>query len=106
MDQTTPPSNYYNQIADLLTVIKGYTDTNTNVIWSGYQTAQDLLNDLDIKIAKVRACNYNVLEELHVLFLPTCCFQDISISNGWGDEFLVIAAEFDRLHIKIKQTQP
>jgi len=32
---------------------------------------------------------------LKLLFLPTGPLQDTSIDNGWGDEFVALAARFD-----------
>jgi hypothetical protein len=33
--------------------------------------------------------------ELSVLFAPTGPVQEVSVSSGWGDEFLILANEFD-----------
>ncbi|GAA5496769.1 hypothetical protein Rhal01_02954 [Rubritalea halochordaticola] len=35
---------------------------------------------------------------LNMLFGPTGSIQEISIDNGWGDEFLRLAEEFDGLN--------
>jgi hypothetical protein len=33
--------------------------------------------------------------KLDLLFAPTASLQEISISNGWGDEFLGLARAYD-----------
>ena len=39
-----------------------------------------------------------VKSKINKLFLSTCTFQDISIPNGWADEYLSIAERFDKLY--------
>ena len=35
-------------------------------------------------------------DQIRFLFLPTSALQEISIDNGWGDEYLEIAAVIDK----------
>ena len=35
-------------------------------------------------------------------FEPTGTFQEISIPNGWGEDFILMANQFDELYEKIK----
>lgn len=35
--------------------------------------------------------------QLRLLFAPTGPIQDIAIDNGWGAEFLLLAAEVDKI---------
>jgi hypothetical protein len=34
-------------------------------------------------------------------FLPTSTYQEISISNGWGDNYIKLSSEFDKLYEKL-----
>jgi hypothetical protein len=43
-----------------------------------------------------RGSNMN-RDELRLLFAPTGALQETSIDNGWGDEYLLLSAQFDRL---------
>lgn len=44
-------------------------------------------------------------DKLIIEFLPTSTLQEISMSNDWSDEFLIIAAKFDNLIKNIKTTK-
>ena len=35
-------------------------------------------------------------DEVELLFAPTGALQELSISNGWGEVYLKLSAEFDR----------
>jgi hypothetical protein len=35
------------------------------------------------------------LQDLRLLFAPTGSFQEIAISNGWGEAFFALAVRFD-----------
>lgn len=41
--------------------------------------------------------NYNSFKSLFILFAPTGQFQEHSIANGWSDEYLILASEFDMI---------
>lgn len=51
-----------------------------------YAQLQDILNAEDWKKHRL---------ELRILIAPTGEIQDLSIRDGWGEEFLKIAAELD-----------
>ena len=38
-------------------------------------------------------------------FAPTSTYQEISLSNGWGNEFLKLADQFDKLYEKIRRQE-
>ena len=101
MNNPDPSTRHFSKMADILTLIKNETRMDTNVIWSHYDTPQDLIDELGAKILRVRANDYSVLSDLYILFLPTGSFQDISISNGWVHEFLGLAEKFNNLYVKL-----
>lgn len=47
-------------------------------------------------------CDFEVLDEVYVEFLPTGTYQELSIANGWGDAYLLLAARFDEVYYWIK----
>ena len=47
-----------------------------------------------------------VLEWMKVQFLPTVGFQEISLSNGWADEYLALADRFDGAYGRFKMGGP
>jgi hypothetical protein len=34
--------------------------------------------------------------DLSILFAPTGSIQEVSLSSGWGDEFIYLSMDFDR----------
>ena len=51
------------------------------------------LNDNLLSLQKTGSLSSPSL--LDELFAPTCALQDISIDNGWGDEFIKLAGSYD-----------
>jgi hypothetical protein len=63
--------------------------------WSGWATCEEALGEIDNVIAKLEAGQMPAPLQMQVLFAPTGPIQEVSISSGWGDEFLKLAAAFD-----------
>jgi hypothetical protein len=62
--------------------------------WSSFLDADAALYELDGLTAAVRASGV-VPAMLAVLFAPTGPIQEVSLSSGWGTEFLGLADRFD-----------
>jgi hypothetical protein len=63
--------------------------------WSGWEDAEEALRDMDGFIDAVAAGrSFNRLD-LSMLFGPTGPIQEVSMSSGWGKEFLSVAERFD-----------
>ena len=69
---------------------------DTDVAWSRYTSAEEAANDIDQHIERLRRGDLSKIEDLTLLFAPTGSLQEISISSGWGEGFLYLAARFDR----------
>jgi hypothetical protein len=63
--------------------------------WSSWTSAADAIRELDAQIAAISAGERPPRLDLTVLFAPTGPIQEISLSSGWGDDFLSLAARFD-----------
>lgn len=68
----------------------------TDLEWTSYHSVQELLDELNDCTNRLRKNDLSYIEKLKVLFLPTGDLQDISISSGWGQEYLTIAERFDK----------
>ena len=91
-------------IIQILRVIKEHVSVKgTNVLHSSFNTNEEVIDCIDDHINKLSNYDTSALEELIVLFLPTSDFQEISISNGWGEEYLELAKEFDNIIQLIKK---
>ena len=62
--------------------------------WSSWHGHEDALAELDGAIDRVSA-GQDPPSSLPVLFLPTGPLQEVSVSSGWGNEFLALANRFD-----------
>lgn len=65
-------------------------------VWSSWQDEDAALLELDTLIAALEAGRLPSRLDLSILFAPTGPIQEVSISSGWADEFLVLASRFDR----------
>ncbi len=63
--------------------------------WSSWVDRDDALAEVDALIARLRAGELPEDRSLSVLFAPTGPLQEVSISSGWGDTFLLLARRFD-----------
>ena len=88
----------YGKLVHILKQIREIVDSpNTEVLWSSYDTTEDLLRDIDDYIEKVLICDRAIIKNLRLLFAPTGDLQDISISSGWGEKYIEIADQFDEV---------
>jgi len=74
---------------------------DTDVLFSTYDSADEALKDLEEIEAGIVSRDINALNKLHYMVLPTGDLQDISISSGWGHEFLKIAETIDNALLEI-----
>lgn len=64
-------------------------------VWSSWDNAADALHEIDGLIREITAGELPKRSTLVVLFLPTGPIQEVSLSSGWGQEFLRLATKFD-----------
>jgi len=65
--------------------------------WSTWDDCDEALAELDSHIAMVRAGDRSKRLDLRVLFAPTGPLQELSLSSGWAQSFLNLAARFDHV---------
>jgi hypothetical protein len=61
--------------------------------WSSWRDADDALAELEGARASIEAGK--APSSLSVVFAPTGPLQELSLSSGWGDEFVALAERFD-----------
>jgi hypothetical protein len=93
----------FQKVKAILETIKSYTVKDTDVIWAGYDNVDDFLTELNEYIEQMNSCDFDALGKLELNFVPTSSYQELSISNGWGDYFLKLANQFDTLAEKLKK---
>jgi hypothetical protein len=62
--------------------------------WSSWIDQEDALAELDRIIVALRSGSRPNLS-MGLLFAPTGPMQEVSLSSGWGQEFLALAERFD-----------
>lgn len=62
-------------------------------LWSSWIDQDHALAEIDSIIAELKDGS---VPEIGVLFAPTGPIQEVSLSSGWGNEFLELAERFDK----------
>jgi hypothetical protein len=96
----------FQKIADILITIRNKVDSKTDIIWTGFNNPEQLINDLTSDIQKLGLCDSYALSKVYVGFGPTGIYQELSISNGWGNEYLELSKQFDYYHKRIRFVFP
>jgi len=60
--------------------------------WSSWMDQYHAIDEIDDIIKELETGS---LPPIHILFAPTGPIQEVSLSSGWGDEFIELARRFD-----------
>lgn len=63
--------------------------------WSSWGDATAALRDIDSLITQIESGSLPKRLDVSVLFAPTGPMQEVSVSSGWGQDFLSLAERFD-----------
>ena len=91
-------------LISLIEKVKEKITDNSAIIWTGYNSAKELRDELESYIEQLKSGDTSSIEELHTHFLPTSTFQEHSISNGWADEYIRLSEKFDSLYATINSS--
>lgn len=87
------------EVVRLLEVLIGIiARPDTDLSWSGYDDPEVLITELRGLIRRMRQPDPDAgaVREISLLFAPTGRIQEIAISSGWGEGYLVLAEQMDR----------
>ena len=59
-------------------------------------SVEEIIQELESEIARIKNAQPKAAKRLGLLFAPTGPIQEISLDNGWGDEYLRIAEVVDQ----------
>ena len=90
------------ELIDTIKKIREKLTDDSDMVWTHYDNAKQLRDELDTNVQKLKMGDTSSLEELKMLFLPTGTLQEHAICNGWSDEYLKLASKFDTLYSIIK----
>lgn len=83
-------------LVDVLEDVKQFIARPENeFIWSGWRNEAAALAAIDGYLARVKIGDRTCERDLDLLFAPTGSLQELSLSGGWADEYLVLASRYD-----------
>jgi hypothetical protein len=91
-----PADDTRRELADVLRAARALVARPGNdFAWSSWEGPDEALRELDRLIQAVEAGPLPERLDLAVLFGPTGRIQEVSLSSGWGTEFLAVSITFD-----------
>jgi hypothetical protein len=72
---------------------------DNDFVWSAWENQNHALSEIDSIIMKLEKGS---VPDMGILFAPTGPIQEVSLSSGWGKEFLELAHRFDREYADVK----
>lgn len=91
------------QLIDILLEIKEHIKDESDCIWTYYETPEQIRDEINKYILELENGNMQSLDEINMHFLPTAAYQEHSMSNGWSDEYIKLAGEFDEIYNALKK---
>jgi hypothetical protein len=64
-------------------------------LWSSWGNVTEALKEIDSLLRELEQGVLPKKDVLEILFAPTGPIQEVSMSSGWEEEFLALAARFD-----------
>ncbi len=68
---------------------------DNDFVWSRWSGAEEAVSEIKTHIESIRAGDLSKTWDLSILFAATGPIQEVSISSGWGEDFLIMAKHFD-----------
>lgn len=93
----------FQEVLEIVAYIKSKINDETDTVWAGFDNTEILIKELDSDQKQIELLDFDTLEKIMVEFLPTSTYQELAMSNGWSDEYLKIAENFDSIHKRIKE---
>ena len=89
-------------LVDILNFVKAKFTDNSDMLWTSYETAKEVRNELTSYINQINKGDKSCLENLNIHFLPTSTFQEHSLQNGWTEEYMKLSEKFDNIYARTK----
>ncbi len=89
-------------LVDILNIVKAKFTDNSDMLWTSYETAKEVRDELDDCIEQLSKGDKSCLENLNMHFLPTSTFQEHSLQNGWTEEYMKLSEKFDNIYARNK----
>jgi len=86
------------EIIHLLKEIKQRIKDDSDIFRTNYNTVDDIRKHIDDCILRIQNGDKDVLTDINIDFAPTSTFQELSIQNGWSDDYMILANKFDGIY--------
>ena len=93
----------FQNVADILIRIKSCLSPDSDIIGAGQDNTDEFTEDLNKDIQHIQNCSFIVLSDIYTKFLPAGTYQEISMSNGWGNEYVNLSTKFEKVHERLIQ---
>ncbi len=97
-------SNDKKNLSKLISVMQEVRDLFAHIdndfVWSSWEDQTQALSEIDSIIMKLKK---GKIPDIGLLFAPTGPIQEVSLSSGWGKEFLELADRFDSAYASAKK---
>ena len=91
-------SQFQNLIDVLLEIRQLLARPDNDFTWSSWIDQKAALKEIDDEISTLQR---GTVPDMAILFAPTGPIQEVSVSSGWGEEFLKLAERYDTEMAKI-----
>ena len=86
----------HQRLVEILNEARGFLARPDNdFAWSSWDDGLAALREIDGLISQIEIGDMPARSDIEFLFLPTGPIQEVSVSSGWGQEFLELASRFD-----------
>ena len=83
------------ELGKILNLIHEYLENSEDTPWAG-QDVDEVIKIVNGELRKLDTGAEINKEALVNIFLPTSSLQEISIANGWSEEYLKLSSLFDK----------
>jgi hypothetical protein len=90
------------ELIDILEQVKEKFTDSSDLLWTSYENAKEIRDELDACIEQLSKGDISSLESLNMHFLPTSTFQEHSLQNGWAKEYMKLSETFDSIYARLK----
>lgn len=78
----------------LIHELQSFITPNTDVFWSTYNHVHEIQSKLN-QIVSDLTNQLDIHKQIKLLIAPTGDLKEISLSNGWGDQFIEISNKIE-----------
>jgi hypothetical protein len=90
------------ELIGVLEAVKANIRDDSDYMWSYFETPQQARTEIDQYVAELEVGNISSLPDISTHFAPTSGYQELSLQNGWSDEYMKLAGRFDNIQSKLK----